>query len=227
MILEKLQKYSGADLQTCEAQLAKRDGNFWFALHDLLKPTDKDALVLQLYTATQAEELYELLSKLERVYSNSDFYDVVMNVFDDDREILQSHKLHGVDALNDLEPTDQEVNRYAELLRSFVPKVADKARKVVGKIRAEHFPPEIIALFKQWMKGTNEYMIKEVFSTNVHDQPDKIGLFLDEIAFNLEPGRETFHFTALRALTSDNAPCYPRFEGNCQIARYADRDDGQ
>lgn len=211
MILEKLQKYSGCDRETCERQLAKRDGKFWFALHDLLKPTDKEELVAQLYITTQAEELYDLLSKLERVYKCSDFNDVFIKIFSEDREILESHKLHGVDALNDFEPTPQEVTRYSELLRSFVPKVADKARKIIGKIRAVQFTPEITALLKKWMTGTNEYMIKEVFDTNVHDQPDKIDLFIDEIAFNLEADRDAYHFTALRALTSSNAPAYPQF----------------
>ncbi|WP_294822459.1 DUF4274 domain-containing protein [uncultured Flavobacterium sp.] len=224
-LIEKLQKYSGFDQKTCEAQLAKRDGKFWFALHDLLKPTNKDVLLEQLYAATNADELHDLLTKLHRFYASSDFYDVVMKVFDEDREILESHKLHGVSDLNEFKPTQREVERYAVLLRSFVPKVAEKTREIIGKIPAEHFTPEITSLFKKWMTGTNEYMIKGVFSTNVHDQPDKIDLFLNEIIFNLQPERDAYHFTALRALTSNGAPAYP--ELTSQLKKIAQLRDMQ
>ncbi len=216
MILEKLQKYSGCDLKTCEEQLEKREGKFWFALHDLLRPTDKEALVQKLHVATDAEELHGLLTKLHRFYASSDFYDVVMKVFDEDSEILESHKLHGVSDLNNFEPEPGEMDRYAQLLRSFVPKNIVKALEIIGRIRAVHFTPDIIDKIKSWLTGTNDHMIKQVFSTNINDQRDKIDLFFNEIVFNLKPDRSDYHFTAMRALWSDSAPAYPELTATLQ-----------
>ncbi len=216
MIIEKLQHYSGRDLKTCEEQLAKRNGNFWFAMHDLLKPTDKDAAVAKLYTATDAEELHAILTRLKKIYAGSDLNDAVMKAFDADDDIFESHKLHGISDLNDFEPEPGEMDRYAQLLRSFVPKNIVKALEIIGHIRAVHFTPDIIDKIKSWLTGTNDYMIKQVFSTNINEQPDKISLFFNEIVFNLKPDRSEYHFTAMRALWSDSAPAYPELTATLQ-----------
>jgi Domain of unknown function (DUF4274) len=216
MILEKLQHYSGRDLKTCEEQLAKRNGNFWFAMHDLLKPTDKDAAVAKLYTATDAEELHAILTRLKRIYACSDLNDAVMKAFDADDAIFESHKLHGISDLNDFEPEPGEMDRYAQLLRSFVPKNIVKALEIVGRIRAVHFTPDIIDKIKSWLTGTNTYMIKQVFDSNICYQPDKADLLFEELVFNLQTNRSEYHFDVLRALKSLENRVYPELTATLQ-----------
>jgi len=214
---ERLQKYSGADLQTCEMQLAKRNGAFWEALFDLtMSVNDKDALVQKLYSTDTIEESVAILNRLKEIYGGWDFSDVKSRVFDDDEEFYMSNKPTGKEGQYTIIPEIREIEKYTALLKSPDPVVLTATLKVLGMIDIKHFNSEIVGEMKKLLTGKNFNLANDVMGTNCADQPEKAGLFFEEVRFNLKPNRSQNHFNAIRTFWSKNIPVYPEITEEVQ-----------
>lgn len=209
-ILERLQKYSGCDEQTCEAQLAKRDGNFWEALFDLAMETGrKEEFLQKLYAAEDPQEVLELLERMDKIYGGSGFHKVRLKIRDDDEAFYESDRPSLMVGLYELVPTPQELERYAALLRSPERDVIIKMLAVLRTIEVKHFSKEMIDEMKKLMKGKDAYVADEAMRSIDDGQPEKMAVFLNEIIHNLKPNRSQNHFTAVRRFRNEKVPVYP------------------
>lgn len=216
-ITERLQKYSGADLKTCEMQLAKRDGRFWEALFDLtLSHNDKDILVQKLHTSDTAVALEPILKRLKEIYGGWDFSDIKMKVADDDEAFFMANKPTGKEGLHTIIPEPEEMERYGVLLTSAEDAIIAETLKLLGMIEVKHFSNGIIEEIKKILTGKNAHLANEAMGSNCANQPEKAALFFDGLRFNLKPNRSQNHFNAIRAFWSKNIAAYPEITEDVQ-----------
>ncbi|MCW4468519.1 DUF4274 domain-containing protein [Flavobacterium sp. MFBS3-15] len=216
-LVERLQKYSGADMKTCEAKLAKRDGKFWEALFDLtMSANDKDILVEKLLITDATAELETILKRLKEIYGGWDFSDVKISVADDDEGFFMANRPIGKEGLHTIIPEPEEMERYGILVASAEDTIVTETLKVLGMIELKHFGSGIIEEIKKIITGKNTNLANEAMGSNCADQPEKAALFLDGLMFNLKPNRSQNHFNAIRAFWSKNLPAYPEITKDVQ-----------
>jgi len=216
-IVERLQKYSGADLKACEAQLAKRNGNFWEALFDLTTSVkEKDILVQKLHATDTIEELVPILKRLREIYGGWDLSDVKIRVADDDEAFFMANRPTGEEGLYTIIPEPDEMEQYCKLLTSTEDAIVTETMKVLGMIEVKYFSNGIIENIKKILTGKNVHLANEAMGSNCADQPEKAVLFFDGLMFNLKTNRSQNHFKAIRAFWSKNIPVYPEITDDIQ-----------
>ncbi|AWH86641.1 hypothetical protein HYN59_16680 [Flavobacterium album] len=217
LLLEKLLKYSGCDLKTCEEQLAKRNGNFWEALYGLTMPVEeKDIFTKKLYVAEDTTELLAILRSLKEIYGGWGFSDLKSKVYDDDEAFFMSCKPTGEEGMYEIVPQPEEIEKYGALLKSAEQEVVIETLQVLGMIEVKHFSSDIISEIKKLLTGKNAHLANEAMRSNTTDQPEKIAVFLDELQHNFKPNRSQNHFMVIRAFWSKNAPIYPEITDDIQ-----------
>ncbi len=208
-LIERLQKYSGCDLQTCEEQLAKRNGNFWEALYDLTMPKNaKDDYIIKLFTADDTQELEATLKSLVSIYGGWGFSEIKGKVYDDDEAFYISGKPTGEEGMYESIHTPEEIEKYGDLLKSAEQGIVLATLQVLGMIELKHFSGDIISEMKKLLTAKNPHIANEAMRSNM-DQPEKIAAFLNELQHNLKPNRSQNHFMAVRSFSSEKAPVCP------------------